>query len=129
MFLQTIDTGIKSTLDLQSLVNNWIDGSKFSMKESAKIVAAIVGFLLLIALLPLPYGYYTFLRLTVFMSSLFLVYQLSEMKEHKISAILALLAILFNPFIPVYLSRELWMPIDLISAGFFLYIAKITYSE
>ncbi|MBP9781079.1 hypothetical protein KBC89_00295 [Candidatus Woesebacteria bacterium] len=92
------------------------------MKEPIKAVAIIVGFLLLLAILPLPYGYYTFLRLTVFVSSLFLAYQLYVKKRLNLSIVLTGLALLFNPVIPVYLSREFWLPIDLVSAGIFFYL-------
>lgn len=92
------------------------------MKEPIKTVAPIVGFLLLLAILPLPYSYYTFLRLTVFVSSLFLAYQLYEKKSHGLSLVLVGLALLFNPLIPVYLSREAWLPIDLVSAGLLFYV-------
>lgn len=93
-----------------------------SMKEPTKTIATIVGFLLLIAILPLPYGYYTLLRLVVCGSGLFLAYQLYEYKLHNWSVALALLALLFNPFIPVYLSREIWLPIDIIGAITFLVV-------
>ncbi len=95
------------------------------MKEPIKTVATIVGILLLLAILPLPYGYYTFLRLVVSIGGVFLAYQLYERKLQGWSVVLALLAVLFNPIIPVYLSREVWLPIDLVSAGLFLYIGFI----
>lgn len=94
------------------------------MKEPIKTVATIVGFLLLLALLPLPYGYYTFLRLTVFVSGLFLAYQLYEKKSHGLSLVLAGLALLFNPIIPVYLTREAWLPIDIVSAATFFFVGN-----
>jgi hypothetical protein len=93
-----------------------------SMKEPTKTIAIIIGFLLLIAILPLPYGYYTFLRLVVFGGGLFLAYQLYEQKLHKWSVVMAVLAVLFNPFIPVYLSRETWLPIDIVGAITFLVV-------
>lgn len=95
------------------------------MKEPIKTIATIVGFLLLIAILPLPYGYYTFLRLVVFGGGFFLAYQLHEQKVPNWSVAMAVLAMLFNPFIPVYLSREVWLPIDLMSAGLFFYVGKL----
>jgi hypothetical protein len=37
---------------------------------------------------------------------------------------LAGIAILFNTIIPVYLSREIWLPIDLISSCILFYIGN-----
>lgn len=92
------------------------------MEEPTKTIATIVGFLLLIAILPLPYGYYTFLRLVVFGGGLSLAYQLYEQKHPNWSVVMAILAVLFNPLIPVYLSREAWLPIDVVSAGLLFYV-------
>ena len=92
------------------------------MKEPTKTIATIVGFLLLIAIIPLPYGYYTFLRLMVFGGGLFLAYQLYEQRLHSWSVVMAVLAVLFNPLIPFYLSREAWLPIDLVSAFLLFYV-------
>jgi hypothetical protein len=91
------------------------------MNDLVKPVANIVGALLLIAILPLPYGYYTLLRLAVFLSGLFLAYFLYEKKQPNWSIVFVVIALLFNPIIPVYLSRELWLPIDLVSAGTYFY--------
>lgn len=60
-----------------------------------------------------PYGYYTFLRWLVCGSAA--LYAYFEYKKPKPSGWLIasfLVAILFNPFIPVYLSRSSWRPID-----------------
>lgn len=89
-----------------------------------KSLCIIVGVLLLIAIFPLPYGYYTFLRLIVFISSLILTFHLREKALYNLSLAMIVLAILFNPIIPVYLSREIWLPIDLASAGLFFITAN-----
>lgn len=88
---------------------------------SVKAVSTVVGVLLLIAILPLPYGYYTFLRLVVFISGLFLAYRFYEQKQSGWAILLTGIALFFNPVIPIYLAREGWLPIDLISAGLFFY--------
>lgn len=71
--------------------------------------------MLLVALLPLPYGYYTLLRLIVCAAALLLAWQ-----EHKAAGRfsgwavgLALLGLLFNPLLPVHLGREVWAPLDI----------------
>jgi len=78
---------------------------------------------LLIALAPLPYGYYTLLRIIVCGAAALIAYQHYE-KEREVSfwvALMAGVAILFNPIIPVHLNREIWAPIDIITAVIFFF--------
>lgn len=90
------------------------------MENLVKKTPIVLGLLLFIAIFPLPYGYYTFLRLIVFVFSLFLAYQLREKNCSNWIIFLIFMAILFNPLIPVYLSKEIWVLIDLFSATLFL---------
>lgn len=77
--------------------------------------------LLLIAVMPLPYGYYTFLRLVVTAAAAFVVWiEYSRAQGLTFWAVLfALLGLLFNPLIPVHLSREVWAWLDVAAAGTF----------
>jgi hypothetical protein len=76
--------------------------------------------LLVIAVIPLPYGYYTFLRITVCGVSAFLAYrEVVAASGISIWAIfLGGIALLFNPLIPVHLTRYIWFFIDLACAVF-----------
>ena len=77
---------------------------------------------LLVALAPLPYGYYTLLRIVVCGAAAFIAYSTFS-QEGSVSLwvlVMGGLAVLFNPLIPIHLSRELWAPIDAISAVVFL---------
>ncbi|MCV9944917.1 DUF6804 family protein [Rhizobium sp. BT-175] len=77
--------------------------------------------LLFVALLPLPYGYYIFLRLVIAASAAYLAWQ-DYKKQNAFngwSLILSMVALLFNPLIPVYLDRGSWFIIDLAVAGIF----------
>lgn len=89
------------------------------MKEPLKTISITLGVLLSLAIFPFPYGYYSFLRLAVFVGGSFLSYQLYQHKSVGWAVVLACIAILFNPLIPVYLTREIWLPIDLICAVLF----------
>jgi len=84
-----------------------------------KVVKGIVAGLLLIAIAELPYGYYTFLRITVFIVSIICVIEYFE-KRNIFVILFAIVAILFNPLIPVYLDKETWVPIDIITAVIFV---------
>ncbi len=76
--------------------------------------------LLLIGLADLPAGYYTLVRIVVCMACVYASY-LSYKSDEKVgiaTVSFALLAILFNPIIPVYLrDKGLWTTVDLIAAA------------
>ena len=72
--------------------------------------------LLAVAVLPLPYGYYQLLRLVatvVFAWAAFIAFQ---RRSAGYGFGFAVAALLFNPVLPVYLSKALWAPIDLAAA-------------
>ena len=75
--------------------------------------------LLLFAIFPLPYGYYQLLRIVVSISSGISAFVAYEDNNQGLAIIFALVLILFNPFIPIYLSKEIWIPIDIIVGIFF----------
>jgi uncharacterized membrane protein YccC len=77
----------------------------------ARIAAAIMLFL---ALARLPYGYYTLLRFVVCGTTAYGAYFAStdEQKKPAWAWTFGIIAILFNPFIPIHLSRDIWAVID-----------------
>lgn len=81
-----------------------------------KIPSIIAIFLLLLALLPMPYGYYTFVRIFICLYSAFLAYKTWQEQIQLWMWIFIIIAILFNPLIPIYLNRELWAIIDITAA-------------
>ena len=87
------------------------------------ILFLIPAALLFLALADMPSGYYVLMRIIVCVSSAIIAYG-SYKRENSLngSAILfGLMAILFNPIIPVYLyDRQIWMPIDIIGALLFV---------
>lgn len=91
---------------------------------NTKNTSFLLGFLLLVAVFPLPYGYYVFLRLSIFVGSIFLAHAFYKRDQFNWMLVLAGLAILFNPIIPVHLSRGLWLPIDMVSAVTFFFIGN-----
>jgi len=86
-----------------------------------KVIFYLIAILLLIALAPLPIGYYTFLRIGVTFASVVIISK--EYKEGLSSWLLFFggLAILFNPIFPIYLNQKsFWMPIDIVAAILFI---------
>lgn len=71
--------------------------------------------LLLLALLSLPYGFYVLLRLVVCGTAALLTYDEYRLRGEVSgwAMVLAGVALLFNPLVPVHLTREIWAPIDI----------------
>lgn len=87
-----------------------------------KYLSSIIAVLLIVGCFTLPIGYYTFLRLAVFVAAIVVV--IADYKDGiNISNILfAAIAILFNPIFPVYLhSKVAWTIIDAVVALLFAY--------
>lgn len=79
--------------------------------------------LLFAALLNLPYGYYTFVRIVVTLSAGLVAWRLWNGKTFKlnmITALFSLVCVLFNPIIPIRLDRVEWAFIDAVTALCFL---------
>ena len=76
--------------------------------------AFVPAALLVVALAPLPYGYYTFLRLVVTGWSLFLAWdEYRRQRSVNVWSIsFLLIAALFNPLVPIHLERESWRFLD-----------------
>ena len=78
--------------------------------------------LCLAAMAPLPYGFYTFVRITVTIIGIVAALDFYKNKD-EVWFLFVGIALLFNPIIPIYLNREIWFFIDLIVAGAFGYAA------
>ncbi|AQT70079.1 hypothetical protein STSP2_03281 [Anaerohalosphaera lusitana] len=71
----------------------------------------------------MPYDYYTFLRLVVCGCAGFLAYRGFAMKKEPAAWVLIAIAVVFNPFAPIHLSKEIWQVVDLITAvGFIAFV-------
>ena len=68
--------------------------------------------MLFAAVLHLPYGFYTLLRLVVCACAGVVAYQ-AWPRQVLWSVVFGVVALLFNPLIQVRLSREEWAPIDI----------------
>ena len=70
--------------------------------------------MLFVAVGPMPYGYYTLLRWIVCAACIFLVSQEYDLRGVASVGVFGFtgLAVLFNPLIPIPLTREIWAPIN-----------------
>jgi hypothetical protein len=89
-------------------------------QRPALLPGLIASALLLVAIVPIPeYGYYIFLRLAVTTAAVFVAVLASRTKQTGWLVFGIMAALIFNPFIPIWLSKSAWMPIDLIGAVMF----------
>lgn len=80
-------------------------------------VRCVVAGLLFFATARNSYDYYTILRWVVCGFSAYAAYRKFEESNVGWGWIFAVIAVTFNPVVPVHLSRETWQPIDLTSGG------------
>ena len=86
-----------------------------------KILYFICAGLSFFALIDLPYGYYTFLRIAITFTAVYgLIKEYSGKIDFLIIA-LGIIAILFNPIIPIHLGdKSIWRLINIVCGGLFL---------
>jgi hypothetical protein len=80
-------------------------------------------FLCIVPFFKFPYGIYTLLRIVVTLSSAFIIYD-NYKKINNVNptiVIFSIILLVFNPIFPIKLNRELWLPIDLITAAIYFY--------
>lgn len=102
------------------------------MKRLLVAASLIAGALLFIGLMDLPIGYYTFLRIVVFLAALLCIYVEYEVQRGFSfwMILFGLIAILFNPIIKVYLgTSEAWAPIDVIAGILFVVYPLVRYKS
>lgn len=93
-------------------------------RKTTIIISLLTAILLVMGCFHLPIGYYTFLRIIVFVTSIVLIV-LNWGKRLSVAIIItALLGILFNPIIPVYLhNKTAWIIIDALAAIWFIFLS------
>ena len=92
------------------------------MQRIPRVVWLICAVLLVAAVLRLPYGYYSFLRIVICgAAALIAVAGLKEdiQRGTAWTATFILIVVLFNPILPIRLHRSIWLYLDLMAAGVF----------
>lgn len=85
-----------------------------------KYLSLVSAILLAIGCLPLPIGYYTFLRIAIFISCIILIYADWQKGLNWSNISLGIIGIVLNPVIPIYLhDKAVWIVIDAIAAVIF----------
>lgn len=94
-----------------------------------KTICIVSGILLVLAIpTGWPYDFYILLRWLIFASSAIVAYGFYTSKFSAWALIFGAVAFLFNPIVPVYLSKSTWVPIDLIGAILF-FIAAYSFKK
>jgi hypothetical protein len=81
----------------------------------------IVCVLLGVALLPLPYGYYQFMRLIVCGVSIWILIY-SHNQNIKLPVGLFFTAIAYNPIFKIHLDKGIWSIVNVITIIYFVYL-------
>jgi hypothetical protein len=91
------------------------------MKSIPRLVWLVPAIVLIVATAHLPYGYYTFTRIvTCGIAAIIAVVGFQDHPARQVwSVALALVAVLFNPFIPIHLARQTWFYLDFGAAAVF----------
>ena len=87
-----------------------------------KPVLYICAALLALGALPMPYGYYTFIRIAGFLVFCLCTLDSFYKREYLQPWAYLAAAILFNPFMKIHLPKDVWSILDL-GAGALLVIA------
>lgn len=84
----------------------------------AKPLAIVAGIMLLLAIPSIwPYAYFQLLRVVVCVVGAILVYASYKSERTAWVWIMGIIAVVFNPAAPLYLSKGLWSLLDLVAAA------------
>jgi len=94
------------------------------MPQTGRVAAIISILLLFLAIIERwPYGFYTFLRIVVCVSALYLAFQAHKIHKPFSTWVLGGVAVLFNPFVPIYMQRTQWRWFDFL--GLVVFVASL----
>jgi len=95
-------------------------GKGFWARRPHAVPAIVAAVLLFAALARWPYDYYRVLRWVTCAAAAFVAWQGYALNAWWAVGLFAFIALLFNPFLPVHLTRETWQIIDLAAAAAFV---------
>ena len=92
-----------------------------SLRRRPHLIPSLGAAVLLVAALgEWPYGYYTLLRWATCAAAIFVAYKAYLWKGNWAAWLFGVIAVLFNPLLPIHPSRSIWRPIDLTVAAVFV---------
>lgn len=84
--------------------------------HSLKFIPFIIIWLLIIAIAHLPYGYYTFLRIVVFIYTWILAYNYLSDQKYNRWLVFGTIWIIYNPVFTIHLTKTIRIVINLLIA-------------
>jgi hypothetical protein len=91
-------------------------------KETLQIAILLSAIICLVAILRMPYGFYSIVRMYTFLTYSYLSFHFFEAKNNKYFFPSLLILIIYNPMLKVFLKKETWTIVNIISALFSLYL-------
>lgn len=79
--------------------------------------------LLLLCLIPFPYGVYTLVRFLMMIVGGFLALHYYSRDKKALAIVFGAIALLFQPFFKIALGREVWMVVDVVVAVLLIVLA------
>ena len=93
------------------------------------IIKIIVAVMLLVCLLPMPYGYYTLVRFVSTFTFAYFAYECFKSSRGGWGFTFVSLAMLFQPFIKIALGRTMWNIVDVVVAVVLVWMVVRSKSE
>lgn len=94
-----------------------------------RFVVQACALALILAALPMPYGYYSLLRLVSCAVFGIAAYTVRRRHSRVVVWVYGFCALLFNPIFKVYLPKSIWVFLDLTAAIILLFSAKLLAGE
>ena len=91
-------------------------------KTTQSVIYIILTVLLLLCLAKMPYGFFQIVRFLAFVGFGYLAYLQYKYKNIDRMILFGVLALLFQPFLPLKIGRILWNIVDVIVAGYLIYL-------
>jgi hypothetical protein len=77
--------------------------------------------MLLFGIMSLPYAYYTLLRIVTSICALKRIIIYKKIND-EYNYIALIILVIFNPLMPIHLSKSVWAILDFLVAAYFIYI-------
>lgn len=78
------------------------------------IACLVLAVMMLLAVIPCPYGYYVLVRFAAMVVFGYMAFSLYSERRMEYAIVAGVLALLFQPFVKVALGREVWQVVDVL---------------
>lgn len=87
-----------------------------------RYIGLILAGLLALCLTNMPYGYYELIRYLTTVFFAWMALQSYKDGNDNLTLVYVAVAILFQPFLKITLSKEIWNVVDVLTAGWLVYL-------